>query len=53
MAKERFGLMARTCSTNGGDEDRHFGEIVFNLVDEQIMSKEIPTRGEDFRMSTT
>jgi len=49
MAKERFGMMARTVLnqwrvTKTGD----FGEIVFNLVEEQIMSKQDSDTREDF-----
>ena len=50
MAKERFGLMARTVLNQWGVmKTGHFGEIVFNLVDEQIMSKEDSDTREDFQ----
>jgi uncharacterized repeat protein (TIGR04138 family) len=50
MAKERFGLMARTVLNQWGvTKTGDFGEIVFNLVDEQIMSKEDSDTREDFQ----
>lgn len=50
MAKERFGLMARTVLNQWGiTKTGDFGEIVFNLVDEQIMSKEESDTREDFQ----
>lgn len=49
MARERFGLMARTVLNQWGVKSTHdFGEIVFNLVEEQIMSKQDSDNREDF-----
>ncbi|HEY3324593.1 MAG TPA: Minf_1886 family protein [Planctomycetota bacterium] len=49
MARERFGLMARTVLNQWGiRKTADFGEIVFNLVEEQIMSKQDSDTREDF-----
>ena len=49
MARERFGLMARTVLNQWGvTKTVDFGDIVFNLVDEQIMSKQDSDTREDF-----
>jgi uncharacterized repeat protein (TIGR04138 family) len=49
MARERFGLMARTVLNQWGlHKTGDFGEIVFNLVDEQIMSRQDSDTREDF-----
>jgi uncharacterized repeat protein (TIGR04138 family) len=49
MAREKFGLMARTVLNQWGIKGTSdFGEIVFNLVDEQIMSKQDSDTREDF-----
>ena len=49
LAKDRFGLMARTVLTQWGVlKTGDFGDIVFNLVDEQIMSKEDSDTRADF-----
>jgi uncharacterized repeat protein (TIGR04138 family) len=49
MARERFGLMARTVLNQWGIRKTiDFGEIVFNLVEEQIMSKQDSDTREDF-----
>ena len=49
LARERFGLMARTVLNQWGVKSTSdFGEIVFNLVDEQIMSKQDSDTREDF-----
>ncbi len=49
MARERFGLMARTVLNQWGiRKTGDFGEIVFNLVDEQIMSKQDSDTRDDF-----
>jgi uncharacterized repeat protein (TIGR04138 family) len=50
LARERFGLMARTVLAQWGiRETLDFGEIVFNLIDEQIMSKQESDTRDDFR----
>ena len=49
LARERFGLMARTVLNQWGlHRTADFGEIVFNLVEEQVMSKQDSDRREDF-----
>jgi uncharacterized repeat protein (TIGR04138 family) len=49
LARERFGLMARTVLNQWGiRKTLDFGEIVFNLVEEQIMSKQDSDTREDF-----
>jgi uncharacterized repeat protein (TIGR04138 family) len=49
LARERFGLLARTVLNQWGVKSTSdFGEIVFNLVDEQIMSKQDSDTREDF-----
>jgi len=49
LARERFGLMARTVLNQWGVKTTaDFGELVFNLVDEQIMSKQDSDSREDF-----
>ncbi|HYF51299.1 MAG TPA: Minf_1886 family protein [Planctomycetota bacterium] len=49
LARERFGLMARTVLNQWGVKSTSdFGEIVFNLVDEQVMSKQDSDTREDF-----
>jgi uncharacterized repeat protein (TIGR04138 family) len=49
LARERFGLMARTVLNQWGVKGTSdFGEIVFNLVDEQVMSKQDSDTREDF-----
>jgi uncharacterized repeat protein (TIGR04138 family) len=48
-ARERFGLMARTVLNQWGvKKTGDFGEIVFNLVEEQIMSKQDSDTRADF-----
>ena len=48
-ARERFGLMARTVLNQWGVKGTaDFGEIVFNLVEEQIMSKQDSDTRADF-----
>lgn len=50
LARERFGLMARTVLTQWGVKTTSdFGEMVFNLVEEQIMSKQDSDTREDFQ----
>ena len=50
LARERFGLMARTVLNQWGVRNTgDFGEIVFNLVEEQIMSKQDSDTREDFQ----
>ena len=49
LARERFGLMARTVLNQWGvKETRDFGEIVFNLIEEEIMSKQDSDTRSDF-----
>lgn len=49
LARERFGLMARTVLNQWGvKQTSDFGEIVFNLVEEQIMSKQDSDTRVDF-----
>ena len=49
LARERFGLMARTVLNQWGIKaTADFGEIVFNLVEEQIMSKQDSDTRVDF-----
>jgi len=49
LARERFGLMARTVLSQWGVKvTGDFGEIVFNLIDEQIMSKQDSDSRTDF-----
>jgi uncharacterized repeat protein (TIGR04138 family) len=49
LARERFGLMARTVLKQWGiTRTGDFGEIVFNLVEEQIMSKQDSDTRDDF-----
>lgn len=49
LARERFGLMARTVLNQWGvTKTGDFGEMVFNLVEEQIMSKQDSDTREDF-----
>ena len=48
-ARERFGLMARTVLNQWGVKSTaDFGELVFNLVEEQIMSKQDSDTRTDF-----
>lgn len=48
-ARERFGLMARTVLNQWGVKTTaDFGEIVFNLVEEQVMSKQDTDTRADF-----
>lgn len=49
LARERFGLMARTVLNQWGvTQTADFGDIVFNLVEEQIMSKQDSDTRDDF-----
>ena len=49
LARERFGLMARTVLNQWGvKETADFGEIVFNLIEEEIMSKQDSDTRTDF-----
>jgi uncharacterized repeat protein (TIGR04138 family) len=49
LARERFGLMARTVLNQWGIfETADIGEMVFNLVDAQIMSKQDSDTRTDF-----
>jgi uncharacterized repeat protein (TIGR04138 family) len=49
LARDRFGLMARTVLNQWGIKGTaDFGELVFNLVEEQVMSKQDSDRREDF-----
>lgn len=49
LARERFGLMARTVLNQWGvRKTADFGEMVFNLVEEQVMSKQDSDTREDF-----
>ncbi|MFH0940044.1 MAG: Minf_1886 family protein [Planctomycetota bacterium] len=49
LARDRFGLMARTVLNQWGvNATEDFGAIVFNLVDEQIISKQESDKLEDF-----
>jgi uncharacterized repeat protein (TIGR04138 family) len=48
-ARERFGLMARAVLGHWGvTRTADFGEIVFNLVEEQVMSKQDSDTRDDF-----
>lgn len=50
LARDKFGLMARTVLNQWGLRNTgDFGEIVFNLVEEQIMSKQDSDTREDFQ----
>jgi len=49
LARDRFGLMARTVLNQWGvHATADVGEIVFNLVDAQVMSKQDSDTREDF-----
>ncbi len=49
LAKERFGLMAKTVLNQWGiTRTRDIGELVFNMVEEEIMIKEDSDNREDF-----
>lgn len=49
LARDRFGLMARTVLNQWGvHATSDVGEIVFNLVDAQVMSKQDSDTREDF-----
>lgn len=49
LARERFGLMARTVLNQWGIKaTRDIGELVFNMVEEQIMVKQDSDNREDF-----
>jgi len=49
LARDRFGLMARTVLNQWGvHSTSDVGEIVFNLVDAQVMSKQDSDTREDF-----
>ena len=49
LARDRFGLMARTVLNQWGvSKTADFGDIVFNLVEEQIMSKQDSDTRDDF-----
>jgi len=49
MARDRFGLMARTVLNQWGImATADVGEIVFNLVDAQVMSKQDSDTRDDF-----
>jgi uncharacterized repeat protein (TIGR04138 family) len=50
LARQEFGLMARTVFRMWGiNSTADFGEIVFNLIDEGLMSKTAEDSREDFR----
>jgi len=50
LALREFGLMARTVFHRWGiDRTDDFGEIVFNLVEAELMSKTSEDNREDFR----
>ena len=49
LARDRFGLMARTVLNQWGvTQTADIGEIVFNLVDAQVMSKQDSDTRDDF-----
>jgi uncharacterized repeat protein (TIGR04138 family) len=49
LARDRFGLMARTVLKQWGvTQTGDIGEIVFNLVDAQVMSKQDSDTRDDF-----
>ena len=49
LARERFGLMARTVLTQWGVKSTSdFGELVFNMIEEDIMSKQDCDTRADF-----
>jgi uncharacterized repeat protein (TIGR04138 family) len=49
FARERFGLMARTVLNQWGvTNTSDFGELVFNLIEEEIMSKQDSDTRADF-----
>lgn len=49
LARERFGLMARTVLNQWGvTSTSDFGELVFNLIEEDIMSKQDSDTRADF-----
>ena len=49
MARDRFGLMARTVLNQWGVKSTaDFGELIFNLIEEQIMSKQDSDTRADF-----
>ena len=49
LARERFGLMAKTVLNQWGIQaTRDIGELVFNMVEEQIMIKQDSDSREDF-----
>jgi uncharacterized repeat protein (TIGR04138 family) len=49
LARDRFGLMARTVLNQWGvTQTGDIGEIVFNLVDAQVMSKQDSDTRDDF-----
>lgn len=49
MARDKFGLMARTVLNQWGvKQTGDIGEIVFNLVDAQVMSKQDSDTRDDF-----
>lgn len=49
LARREFGLMARTVFRMWGiNRTDDFGELVFNLIDENLMSKTENDRREDF-----
>ena len=49
LARERFGLMARTVLNQWGIHGTSdFGELVFNLIEEEIMSKQDSDTRADF-----
>ncbi len=49
LARERFGLMARTVLNQWGiTGTADFGELVFNLIEEDIMSKQDSDTRADF-----
>jgi uncharacterized repeat protein (TIGR04138 family) len=50
LARERYGVMAHeVLSSWGVHSTEDFGEVVFNLVDEGLLSKTAEDRREDFR----
>lgn len=49
LARERFGLMAKTVLNQWGiNATRDIGELVFNMVSEEIMIKQDTDSHEDF-----
>ena len=49
LARERYGLMARTVLSHWGVNSTHdVGELVFNMIQEKVMVKDDSDRLEDF-----